>query len=162
MTNPILNQGETVIRKARGREYLSLGRNSAWLTLTNQRLILQRLLGADSSYPLSHVTTVGIFEYRPVLQLISLLPFKLLRIDFDNGGTILFGLYEMPAWIQAIEQAKVSAPEMPYTNAIPSPIPQSGARTPPWMLIVMAATSIMAFCIGTLILLGILVYFNSR
>ena len=161
MTDPILYQGEAVIKKTGAREYLSFGRNSAWLTLTNQRLIIQRLLGADSSYPLSHVTTIGIFEYRPLLAMISLFPLKLLRIDFDNGGTILFGLYEMPAWIQAIEQAKVSAPEMPYTTATPPLMPQSGARTPAWMLIVMAATSIMALCIGALIL-GILIYLNSR
>ena len=162
MTDPILNQGETVIRKAGGREYLSFGRYTAWLTLTNQRLIIQRLYGANLYYPLSHVTKVGIFEYWPPLALISLSSLKLLRIDFDNGGTILFGLYEKPTWIQAIEQAKVSAPEMPYTSATPPLIPQSGARTPPWMLIVIAATSIIAFCTGTLILLGILIYFNSR
>jgi hypothetical protein len=41
MTDPILNQGEAVIKKTDAKEYLSFGRNSAWLTLTNQRLIIR-------------------------------------------------------------------------------------------------------------------------
>jgi len=161
MTDPILNPGETVIRKAGGREYLSLGRVSAWLTLTNQRLIVQRLLGATSYYPLSHVTKVGIFDYRPPQALIVLFPFKLLRIDFDNGGAILFGLYEMPAWIQAIEQARVGVPQMPYTTTTP-PIPQSEeartqARVRMWIIV--AVFSIIMFCTVALGFIAILTFY---
>jgi hypothetical protein len=108
------------------------------------------------------VTTVAIFEYRPPPALIILFPLKLLRIDFDNGGAILFGLYGIPAWIQAIEQAKVSAPQMPYTTAAPPPIPQYRVRTPVWPLIAIVAGSIMVFCLGALILLVILINLNAR
>ena len=56
MADSILSEDETLIKKAGGGEYLSLGQMSAWLTLTNQRLTIQTILGATSYYPLSHVT----------------------------------------------------------------------------------------------------------
>jgi hypothetical protein len=161
MSDPILNLGEVVIRKAGGREYVSTWRVSAWLTLTNQRLIIQRLFGDSSSYPLSHVTQAIEYEYWPP-SIFAIISFKLLRIDFDNGGALLFGLSGLPDWIQAIDQAKVNAPQMPYTT---TPIPRAFRSSAPklrWVWIGMVAISILIYCVCAPIFLVILFNLNSR
>jgi len=118
MSEPILDQSEVLIRKEGGMEYVSAGRYSAWLYLTSQRVIVKRLVGKAMAYPLSHLTKVDTIEYHP--STFSLTNFNLLRISFDNGGSVLFGLSSNKSvWIQAIEKAKSSAPELQYSTIPP-------------------------------------------
>ena len=135
------------------REHVSYyGRYSARLTLTTQRLVVRRLLtGGETSYPLSHVTAVGTAKYGSLVQA------TLLRIDFDDGGAIFFGIYELPAWIQAVEQARAAAPQLPYTAAAPRPW-TSGRSGPNWVAVALVALGMLVFCCVTLTALGLILY----
>lgn len=149
MSNPILSQGEVIVRKTGGMEYVGVGRISAWLTLTNHRIIIQRMLRDPVDYPLSHVTHVGAYEHWSTP--LTLIPHKLLRLDFDNGGAIFFGLTGLSDWIQIIEQTRVNASRMPFTT-MPEP-PQafksfsSVAPKLRWVVFALMAASFGALCI---------------
>ncbi len=148
MSDPILNQGEVIIRKEGGMEYVSMGRYSAWLYLTSQRIIIKRFIGGAPSYPLSHMTKADIAEYQP--SPLAFINYKLLRVSFDNGGAILFGLgSDKSAWIRSIEQAKVNAPDLPYTTAPPE---FAGAASPKLFRWVATITAIVGCLIATCIL----------
>ena len=116
MSDSILNQGEVIIRKEDAKEYVSAGRYSSSLCLTNQRIITKRLLGSGATYPLSH-----------------------------NGGVILFGLSsDKNVWIQAIEQARVNATELPY-ETIPPQATASSNPSPSKLLWVAAFAGFVLF-----------------
>jgi hypothetical protein len=148
MSDPILNQGEVLIRKEGGREYVSAGRYSAWLYLTSQRIIIKRLLGGDAAYPLSHMIKADIAEHHP--SPFSLKNFKLLRLNFDNGGAILFGLSgDKSAWIQSIEQARANAADLPYTTTPPAFTRSASSPIFLWVALAIFGLCSIATCILT-------------
>lgn len=163
MSDPSLNPGETFIKKTGGREYFGIGRYTAWLTLTNQRIILQRITGAAAYYPLSHVTRVS--EYEHWQSPFSILPYKLLRIDFDNGGAVVFGVSDLLTWIRIIEAARIDAPEMPYITApIDSKLPSFASSAPKlrWITVAMFAVSVVTICVCTPVFFWILRILQSK
>lgn len=163
MTNPLPTPDEIVIRKAGAKEYNNRGWISAWFTLTNQRLIVQRLLGKAVSYPLSHITQISEYEYWP--PLVALFSWKILRIDFDNGGTLLVGQLELQTWIQEIQRAKASAPQLPYTTApsLYTPhITQTAGPTLRWVWMAVFASSVITTCICTPIAWLVFLYLRGR
>ncbi len=97
------------------KEYDSRGWAGAWLTLTNQRLIVQRFFGKPLSYPLSRVTQIIEYDYWP--PLVAFFPHKILRIDLDNGGSLLLGMLGLQIWMQEIQRLQAGALHLPYTTA---------------------------------------------
>ena len=155
MSDPILNQGEVIIRKEDAREYVGLERYSAWLYLTSQRIIVKRFIGSVVSYPLSHMTKADVGEYRP--SPIALTSVKLLQISFDNDGAIQFGLSSNKSlWVQSIEQAKANAPELPYTTPPPEFTKAASSPLFLWVVLVIISLFSIATCILTLAALFLL------
>jgi hypothetical protein len=151
MADPILNHSEVILKKAGAREFLSYGRMGVWLTLTNQRLIVQPLLGREVSYPLSHVSRAGQIDYYSQGSITSV---KALRLDFDNGGVLLFGLGGELPWVQAIEQARTGAPDMPYTTP---PAPQTMPSGPSKIALIGLILGPIALCSMTALIILVIV-----
>jgi hypothetical protein len=153
MSDPILNQGEVIIRKEDAREYVGVERYSAWLYLTNQRIILNRMIGRSAAYPLSHITKAEIVNYKPIS--FALTGVNLLQISFDNGSAVRFNLSsDKSVWIRSIEQAKVNAPDLPYTT-IPPEYTKS-APTSKFLWIAALIISLCLFASCTLILVALM------
>ncbi|HET7144614.1 MAG TPA: hypothetical protein VFI68_11385, partial [Anaerolineales bacterium] len=149
MSDPILDQGEIMIRKEGGMEYVNAGRYSAWLYLTSQRIIVKRMLGNVAAYPLSHLTKADIAEHQP--SPFSLMNFKLLCLTFDNGGAILFGISgDKSAWIQSVDRARANAPELAYTT-MPTEFSKS-ASSPKFLWVAGAIIGLCSFATCTLAL----------
>lgn len=164
MSDPTLNEGEAIISKTGGREFVSFGQFSAWVTLTNQRIIIKRITGQTASYPLSHISGVSKYEYWP--SPLAVLPHQLLRIDFDNGGAFFLRVSDDSTWIHMIEAAKVNAPEMPYMTAPMDPQSlRSFATSAPklrWIVIAGVVASFVMFCICTPVLFWVWLRFQPR
>lgn len=144
MSSVQIKPDEQVIRKEGGRLYRSGGRSSAWLTLTNQRLIVEAFLGGTSAYPLSRVTQVS--ETEAPAMLIS---FKLLNVTFENGDSIHFGLNSrVDFWINLIEEARRNAPDLP-DEPMPEPRPAGPPSALPKILIGMIAAAVLCICFMT-------------
>jgi hypothetical protein len=141
MSSVQIKPGEQVIRKEGGRLYSSGGRSSAWLTLTNQRLIVETFLGGTSVYPLSRVAQVSQVE-APA----ALVSFKLLNVTFDNGDSIRFGLNSrVDFWINLVEEARRNAPNLP-DEPMPEPRPAGPPLALLKILIGMLAASVICIC----------------
>lgn len=105
------------------------------LWLTTHRLIFESSPpGSLTSYPLSHIrnarsTEVKVSQRQPEGSVRNY--DAALHIEFDNGGKEYFIPRDVDEWVAAISDARVEAPELPFTQKPPnrSALEQDRRRT---------------------------------
>lgn len=122
------NTEETILNSDEKSVYVKngpLGYNVVFgmLWLTNQRLVFQdSLFGNSFAYPISRIVKALRVDkeiYYKTSQYSSHTYDAALYLEFDNGGKEYFIPQDIASFAQAIQDAKVSAPSLPYTRMPP-------------------------------------------
>lgn len=164
------NAGESILRSDTGAHHVRNGLIGYYVTygtlwLTSQRIIFQTaLFGNRKAYPLSHVISAVRSNqdiYASVTRHTSTTFHQSLLLTFDNGGKEYFIPKDPDAWAAAVEQARLAAPSLPYTDT-PSSRPAVGTNRGLWRMLGIMGGIVLFFicsvfgCFGLSIMVSLL------
>ncbi len=155
------NTNETILNsdeKAAHAKNSLLGYNVIFgtLWLTSQRIVFQSsLFGSILAYPLSHTVNasradVHIYSKVSAGDFTSTTTYDAgLHVEFDNGGKEYFIPKELDAWAAAIQEAKSTAPDLPYSQMPPRRSAVEEGKRGLWVILgIMAGMVLLFFCIA--------------
>lgn len=151
-----LNAEETILNSDEKSVYVKngpLGYNVIFgtLWLTDQRLVFQdSLLGNSFAYPISRIAKALRVDkeiYYKTSQYTSHTYDAALYLEFDNGGKEYFIPQDIAGFAQAIQEAKVSAPSLPYTRTPPMKSAVEGGNRGLWVILgIMGGIVLLFIC----------------